>query len=146
MDTTKAKSPKFVILRGIKHGNTCFCLNSETDPRYSATGELWYDIIGYADTVEEAQIKIYGRAFPLSDKPNIKAEVTTSSALSDWPTHKLITLIEAKTKENKALYEELAKINKALGKVGIIIGLQDPYKTHEGVESIVTSFTYLDNL
>lgn len=33
------------------------------------TGETWYKIIGYADTVEEAQIKIDGRTWPLDGEP-----------------------------------------------------------------------------
>ena len=55
---------KFVLLEGIETDNKFFSLNTpERDPRCSANGELWYNIIGYADTVEEAQIKLYGRVF-----------------------------------------------------------------------------------
>ncbi len=53
---------KFVILKGLREGNRFFSTNSEEDPRYLVDGTLAYKILGYADTVEEAQIKLYGRA------------------------------------------------------------------------------------
>ena len=54
--------PKFVILIGFQLFNSFFCVNSKNeDPRFSADGKLWYRIIGYAETVEEAQKKLYGR-------------------------------------------------------------------------------------
>lgn len=42
---------------------SCFTLGN--DPTKSAEGETWYQIIGYAQTVEEAQTKLYGRSFKL---------------------------------------------------------------------------------
>jgi hypothetical protein len=33
------------------------------DPTLSETGEVWYKILGYVDTVEEAQMFLYGRVY-----------------------------------------------------------------------------------
>jgi hypothetical protein len=49
---------KFVILRGIKDGNVFFSTHRGEDPTKSDKGETWYEILGYADTVEEAQVFI----------------------------------------------------------------------------------------
>ena len=54
---------KFVLLQG-EAGNKFFCLNGDDDPTKSADGATIYKIVGYADTVEEAQIKLYGEAVP----------------------------------------------------------------------------------
>ncbi len=55
---------KYVILEGIEHGNRFFSTYTEgEDPTKSAEGETWYKILGYADSVGEAQIKLYGRSF-----------------------------------------------------------------------------------
>ena len=63
---------KFVILEGIKEGNRFFSTNDpEQDNRFLADGTLAYRIMGYADTVEEAQLKLYGYTFPLGDKERI---------------------------------------------------------------------------
>ena len=61
---------EFVCLEGLKHHNRFFTTNNSLgimgqepqDPRYSAKGELWYRILGYAETVEEAQLLLYGRS------------------------------------------------------------------------------------
>lgn len=58
-----ASKKKYVLLRGIEEGNTFCSMNTERDPTTSATGEKWYEIIGYADSIEEAQTKLYGRSF-----------------------------------------------------------------------------------
>ena len=55
--------PQYVILEGLEHGNRFFSLNSEKDPTLSETGEVWYRIIGYADTIAEAQTKLFGISF-----------------------------------------------------------------------------------
>lgn len=58
----KDAQKKFVLLEGIRNGNRFFTLNdTESDPTRGCTGNAWYRIIGYADTVEEAQIKLYGK-------------------------------------------------------------------------------------
>ena len=61
-DSTK----KFVCLEGIIQGNKFYTSNSEKDPRFSAKGELWYKIIGYADSSEEA-VKIL---YPTKEEEN----------------------------------------------------------------------------
>jgi hypothetical protein len=49
------KHKKWVILEGVKYGNLCFTLyNGTVDCTISPKGEVWYDIIGFADTVKEA--------------------------------------------------------------------------------------------
>lgn len=55
--------PKYVILEGLEHGNKFFSLNTEEDPTLSAKGEVWYKVIGYAETVAEAQTKLFGKSF-----------------------------------------------------------------------------------
>lgn len=63
---------RFVILEGIEHGNRFFSSYDENhDHTKSATGELWYRIIGYADTVAEAQTQLYGRPSPLSESTTV---------------------------------------------------------------------------
>ena len=55
---------KFVLLRSIKYGNRFFTTHDPNDdPTLLGTGEVAYDILGYASTVEEAQISLYGRAY-----------------------------------------------------------------------------------
>jgi len=61
-----ATNGKFVLLKGRELGNTFFCDGeSGKDPRFSINGEHWYDILGYADTVAEAQIALYGRSYEM---------------------------------------------------------------------------------
>lgn len=55
---------KYVLLEGIEHGNRFFSLYTEgEDPTLSANGEVWYVILGYAGSVEEAQMKLYGKVY-----------------------------------------------------------------------------------
>lgn len=54
---------KFVILEG-PHGNKFFSPNRE-NPTHGDLGPNTFKILGYADTVEEAQIFLYGRTYPL---------------------------------------------------------------------------------
>jgi hypothetical protein len=45
-------------------GNKFFSPFTKGDePTKSATGETWYKVLGYAKTVEEAQMKLYGRIY-----------------------------------------------------------------------------------
>ena len=55
--------PRYVLLEGLREHNRFFSLNIGGDPRISNHGELWYRIIGYAETIPEAQAKLYGKAF-----------------------------------------------------------------------------------
>lgn len=57
---------KFVCLEGVHHQNRFYSTYTEgEDPRLSAAGgEVWYRILGYADTSEEA-LSILG----ISHKP-----------------------------------------------------------------------------
>ncbi len=52
--------PKFVILEGIKDHNRFFSMNVGDTTR-SENGDIWYNILGYAETVEEAQRILYKR-------------------------------------------------------------------------------------
>lgn len=58
---------KFVLLEGVTEKNEgCrfFTIyDGQSDPTKSEKGDTWYKIIGYSNTVEEAQIKLYGRSF-----------------------------------------------------------------------------------
>jgi hypothetical protein len=55
--------PKYVLLRGIEWRNKFFCFNLSDDPTKLYNGEIAYEVLGYADTVAEAQVKLYGRSF-----------------------------------------------------------------------------------
>lgn len=61
------KTPEFVLLKGVTSkniGDRFFSSFKKGDePTKSATGETWYEVLGYADTVEEAQMKLYGRIY-----------------------------------------------------------------------------------
>ena len=57
-------STRFVILRGLVNNNRFFTSYSGEDPTKLADGTVGYEVIGYASTVEEAQIELYGRSFP----------------------------------------------------------------------------------
>jgi len=58
----RAKGMKFVILQGLEEGNRFFTENVEgQDPTKGGNGETWYRVVGYADSVEEAQTILYGR-------------------------------------------------------------------------------------
>lgn len=57
---------EYVLLKGVVPENMgCRFFSQykkgQKDPRRSATGEVWYGLIGYAKTVEEAQIRLYGK-------------------------------------------------------------------------------------
>lgn len=52
------KNKKYVVLEGLEHGNRFYTTNHE-NPTKSAKGEIWYKIIGYADSSEEAQSILY---------------------------------------------------------------------------------------
>lgn len=56
---------KYVLLEGISTGKRFFSSYTEgEDPTLSATtGEVWYKILGYADSVEDAQMKLYGQIY-----------------------------------------------------------------------------------
>jgi hypothetical protein len=52
------KEKNYIALRGIEHGNrffTCYNENDQRDCTRLANGELAYEILGYAETVKEAQ-------------------------------------------------------------------------------------------
>lgn len=52
---------KYVILRGLEHGNRFFTTNDPAqDQTKLADGTVAYEVIGYADTIREAQTKLYG--------------------------------------------------------------------------------------
>jgi len=56
------KTAKYVILKGITAGNQFFTLNSPNeDQTLLANGKKVYNIIGYANTMAEAQMYLYGR-------------------------------------------------------------------------------------
>jgi len=57
-----ASPPKFVLLKGIREGNRFFTTNSQEPTRLN-DGTVAYTIIGYADTVAQAQIKLYGKSY-----------------------------------------------------------------------------------
>ena len=49
---------KFVILEGLKERNRFYTTNGNEDPTRGNTGEVWYKILGYVDTPEEAVEKL----------------------------------------------------------------------------------------
>ena len=60
------KDKPFLILQSLKYGNyfiTSNCDKSEEEKCKLSNGKTAYKIIDYADTIKEAQIKIYGRSF-----------------------------------------------------------------------------------
>lgn len=59
---------KFVILKGLKEGNEFFSTNGPEDCTRLSDGTVAYKIIGYADTVCEAQLKLYNRCYSLDCK------------------------------------------------------------------------------
>ena len=57
---------KLVLLEGIKRLNRFFSgYTPGEDPARLSDGTVAYRVLGYADSVEEAQMKLYGRTFPL---------------------------------------------------------------------------------
>ena len=60
---------ELIILEGIEQGNRFFSMNTpEEDGRFLADGRLVYKILGYADTTDEAQLKLYGSTYPLDGR------------------------------------------------------------------------------
>lgn len=67
----------FVCTKSKLTGECTFTKNSEGyDPRLLNDGTIGYEIIGYADTVEEAQKIIYGRAYIQEPKPVFRCHTT----------------------------------------------------------------------
>jgi hypothetical protein len=57
---------QFIILQGLVEGNRFFTDHVKgKDQTKLADGSLAYRVIGYAETVEEAQTKLYGKPFPI---------------------------------------------------------------------------------
>lgn len=58
---------KYVLLEGFVYGNKFFTTNNPNIPESEkvklSDGTIVYKILGYADSVEEAQMKLYGRSF-----------------------------------------------------------------------------------
>ncbi len=66
---------KFVILQGVieeNFGQRFYTTNNEPDPTKSDKGETWYKIIGYADTQEEAEIKLFGRVLKKTQNTEVE--------------------------------------------------------------------------
>jgi len=58
--------PKYVLLQGITESNfglRFFTGNSYPDPTKGKNEETWYKVIGYAETMAEAQTKLYGKSY-----------------------------------------------------------------------------------
>lgn len=59
---------KYILLRGLVEGNCFFSTNvAGDDPTRLHDGTLAYEVLGYADTVKEAQIALYGRSYTTSN-------------------------------------------------------------------------------
>ena len=60
-----ATDKKFVLLEGFAVRNRFFTINDPNEPfeekRKLKNGDVVYSVLGFADTVKEAQIKLYGR-------------------------------------------------------------------------------------
>ena len=58
---------KYILLKGCcesNYGQRFFTSNMpDKDQTRGNTGHVWYEVIGYADTVEEAQKALYGHTF-----------------------------------------------------------------------------------
>ncbi len=55
---------KFVLLEGIEQGNRFFSpYERGKDPTKLEDGTVAYIVLGYADTIAEAQRKLYGHIF-----------------------------------------------------------------------------------
>lgn len=55
--------PKYILLEGLEHGFRFIITNEGEDPRYLADGKQGFRIIGYAESVRAAQIKLYGKSY-----------------------------------------------------------------------------------
>ena len=61
---------KFVILEGIEEGNRFFSTHTPgEDETRLADGTLAYRILGYADTIAEAQLRLHGQVTSNEDIP-----------------------------------------------------------------------------
>ena len=58
-----SQKPKYILLEGIENRNRFYCLNTEDDPTIINTGKIVFRILGYAETSDEAQLKLYGRVY-----------------------------------------------------------------------------------
>lgn len=55
---------KYVLLRGRSEGNRFFTeYKAGIDPTLVEDGTVAYAVIDYADTIAEAQIKLYGKSY-----------------------------------------------------------------------------------
>lgn len=64
MTSTPIDTTKFVLLKGLDFNNKFFTtFNKDENPTLLSTGEVAYEILGYAASIEEAQIALYGRSF-----------------------------------------------------------------------------------
>ena len=72
-DGLDAEHGKFVllggVLAGVNFGNRFFTPNIGGDPTRLADGRVAYEVLGYADTVAEAQMKLYGRVYNGEEVP-----------------------------------------------------------------------------
>lgn len=60
---------KFVLLETIKYHTKFFSTYTEgEDPATLWNGTIAYIVLGYADSIEEAQTKLYGRSFQRDSK------------------------------------------------------------------------------
>ena len=59
-----SKNKQFIVLEGLESRNRFYTTNdptkSEHDQVRGSTGEIWYRILGYADTEREAREIIFG--------------------------------------------------------------------------------------
>ena len=71
----------------------------------------------------------------------------TRKILETWEPHKLVTLVEAKERMNDTLRNELRVINKRLAAFGVVVGLQNQFLTHVGVDAALANLkaTYTRN-
>lgn len=54
------ENSKYIALEGIEHGNRFYTSNDPNkDQTKSFKGELWYRVLGYADSSEEARRILY---------------------------------------------------------------------------------------
>jgi hypothetical protein len=66
------KEPKITMFEGIIAGNRFFSsYEPDKDQTKLDNGIVAYRILGYADSTEEAQLKLYGRTYPLDSKEPI---------------------------------------------------------------------------
>ena len=63
---TPTKESKWIIFQGVIEENfgqrffTTYNPNDK-DPTKGYTGEIWYAIVGYTNTIAEAEMKLFGR-------------------------------------------------------------------------------------